>query len=413
MEKIVQTGNKIDFHIHSFASKHKESDNCVDNSTIQNVKVLVNKLNERKINMCSISDHDNFDYELYKRLKEEEGNGSIKKVFPAVEFSVVYSKKVLHIITIFNDFDDSKISKIQKEIFDIKKNKPKYDDKKKLAFSEKKFLDIIRNLGMDVVMIAHQKAPLSSKSTRKHDAKDLGEKKFNELVFLEYFESFEFKNKRNEIFNKYYMAKNKEKYKDKTLRFITGSDCHDWKQYPIENEDFYFTYLKCLPTFRGLAMAVTNVKRINYINNFYSQTDSYLKSIDLSINGKGYNVELSKGINVIIGDNSIGKSLLLHKITDYKYLKDDSKKDSYNQYLSDKNIKILTSIDCNNISRFDYQGAIRNMFESKNFDTNEIIKDFFPVEPLNNDYINKYKSEIDRYVSDLSNKEKVNIYGKN
>ena len=44
--------------------------------------------NQRKINMCSISDHDNFDFDIYKRLKQEENKGSIKKVFPAVEFSV-------------------------------------------------------------------------------------------------------------------------------------------------------------------------------------------------------------------------------------------------------------------------------------------------------------------------------------
>lgn len=124
MDKIIDSGNKVDFHIHSFASKHKESDDCVDLSKIENIDVLIGNLNDRKINMCSISDHDNFDFNLYKRLKKEEGKGSIKKVFPAVEFSVNYDKKVLHIITIFDDADEEKIKKIQNEIFDINNNKP-------------------------------------------------------------------------------------------------------------------------------------------------------------------------------------------------------------------------------------------------------------------------------------------------
>ena len=81
-------------------------------------------------------------------------------------------------------------------------------------------------------MIAHQKETLSSKKTRNHDVMSLGEEKFDELVFLDYFESFEFKRKRNEIFNKNYIEKNKEKYKDATLRFVTGSDCHIWAKYP-------------------------------------------------------------------------------------------------------------------------------------------------------------------------------------
>ena len=34
---------KFDLHIHSIASKYKESDGIVDNSTIDNAEVLLNK----------------------------------------------------------------------------------------------------------------------------------------------------------------------------------------------------------------------------------------------------------------------------------------------------------------------------------------------------------------------------------
>lgn len=86
IEKVIEKGNKVDFHIHSIASKHKENNDCVDLSTLDNMDLLINKLNKREINMCSITDHDNFDFNLYNRLKQEENKGSIKKVFPAVEF---------------------------------------------------------------------------------------------------------------------------------------------------------------------------------------------------------------------------------------------------------------------------------------------------------------------------------------
>ena len=190
IEKIIETGNKVDFHIHSIASKHKESDDCVDLSTLDNIDLLIEKLNQREINMCSISDHDNFDFNIYNRLKQEENKGSIKKVFPAVEFSVTYDKKVLHIITIFDDKDEGKIKKIQNEIFDTKNNKPFYDDVELNSFSENKYLNILKNIDLNVVMIAHQKETLSSKETRNHDVMTLGKEKFDELVFLDYFESF-------------------------------------------------------------------------------------------------------------------------------------------------------------------------------------------------------------------------------
>lgn len=413
IEKIIETGNKVDFHIHSIASKHKESDDCVDLSTLDNIDLLIDKLNQREINMCSISDHDNFDFNIYNRLKQEENKGSIKKVFPAVEFSVTYDKKVLHVITIFDDKDEEKIKKIRNEIFDIKNNKPFYDDIELNSFSENKYLNILKNIDLNVVMIAHQKETLSSKETRNHDVMSLGEEKFDELVFLDYFESFEFKRKRNEIFNKNYIEKNKEKYKDITLRFVTGSDCHDWSKYPKENDDFSFTYLKCLPTFRGLAMAVTNTKRINYVNNFYSTTDKCLDSINIEIDNNEYDIKLSKGINVIIGDNSIGKSLLIHKLTNYNYLNDQKIKDSYDEYLINNKIRINSSIPESNISKFNGQGSIRKMFENKTFDSDEFLNGFFPAEPLVSKYIEIYKSEIENYISILKNKEeKSNAFNK-
>lgn len=413
IEKIIETGNKVDFHIHSIASKHKESDDCVDLSTIDNIELLIEKLNQREINMCSISDHDNFDFNIYNRLKQEENKGSIKKVFPAVEFSVTYEKKVLHVITIFDDKYEERIKKIQNEIFDTKNNKPFYDDVELNSFSENKYLNILKNIDLNVVMIAHQKETLSSKETRNHDVMSLGKEKFDELVFLDYFESFEFKRKRNEIFNKNYIEKNKEKYKDATLRFVTGSDCHDWSKYPEENDDFSFTYLKCLPTFRGLAMAVTNTKRINYVNNFYSTTDKYLDSINIEIDNNKYDIKLSKGINVIIGDNSIGKSLLIHKLTNYNYLNDQKIKDSYDEYLKSNKIKINSSIPESSISKFNGQGSIRKMFENKTFDSDEFLNGFFPAEPLVSKYIEIYKSEIENYISILKNKEeKSNSFNK-
>lgn len=408
MEKIVETGMKIDFHIHSIASKHKESDDCVDLSTIDNIDVLIKKLNDRKINICSISDHDNFDIKIYQKLKNEENKGSIRKVFPSIEFSVSYDGKILHIITIFDDDgDENLIKKIQGEVFDSSKGVPLYDDQTLMAFSETKFLDIIKNIGLNVVMIAHQKETLSSTNVRNHDAKSLGDEKFDELVFIDYFESFEFKNRRNEIFNKYYIEKNKEKYKDNALRFITGSDCHNWNNYPIEDDEFAFTYLKCLPTFRGLAMSVTNVKRINFVNNFFSASDIFLPSLKLNIKQIPYEIALSKGINVIIGDNSIGKSLLIHKITNYAYLNDSTLKINYEDYLKENDISIISTISKDDISKFDGQGSIRKMFENKAFNADSFLKNFFPPKPIVKKFVDLYKDAVENYISNLINKKEL------
>lgn len=398
---IVESGVKVDFHIHSVASKHKEKTGKVDSSTIENLNILIQKLNDRKINMCSISDHDNFDIDIYKKLKEQENIGTIKRVLPAVEFSVKYDSKILHIITIFEDNDEEKLKKIQNLIFDVKTNKPFYDQKE--AFSEGKFLEIIKEIDLNVIMIAHQKETLSSKRIRNNDVMSLGKEKFDELVFLDYFESFEFKNKRNEIFNKYYIENNKENLKSEDLRFITGSDCHKWNEYPEEDEKFSFTYLKCLPTFRGLAMAVTNVKRIKLVNSFFTSSDNKTDNIRISINGKEKIIPLSRGINAIIGDNSIGKSLLIHKLTNYENLNNKKIEEKYEEYLIKNNIQINSTIEQDKIYRFDKQGAVREMFEKKTFNVKGFLNEYFPPIPNVEKYKTKVKDEIELYIQNIQN----------
>ena len=138
-----------------------------------------------------------------------------------------------------------------------------------MAFSEEKFLSILREIDIDTILIAHQKNSLSSRKPKKSDAKSVGSERFEEFIETDYFEAFEFRNRRNEIFNKAFLYNNK---REEDIRFITGSDCHDWRVYPKETSsdtsEFIFSYVKCLPTFRGLVIAITDHRRIKTVNSF-------------------------------------------------------------------------------------------------------------------------------------------------
>ena len=52
---------KVDLHIHSKTSEYKEADGYVDESNIENIDVLLSKLQENNINLISITDHNSFD----------------------------------------------------------------------------------------------------------------------------------------------------------------------------------------------------------------------------------------------------------------------------------------------------------------------------------------------------------------
>ena len=63
MEKVVDAGLKIDLHIHSIAS-HAKDGRKVANNTVENIPLLISKLSENKVNICAITDHDDFSYEM-------------------------------------------------------------------------------------------------------------------------------------------------------------------------------------------------------------------------------------------------------------------------------------------------------------------------------------------------------------
>lgn len=386
--KIVDKPLKIDLHIHSCYSKHKDG-NKVANNTLSNIDILIKKLNENSVNLCAITDHDYFDYNLYSKLKESENTGSIQKVLPGIEASVLLSgdnnSKVIHIITIFDDSNNEKLKDINSYLVDDNGN-PKYDANGKDAYKEETYLEFLRNIGLNVVLIAHQKnSPLSNGDLKQNDVSTLGKRAFDELVFADYFDSFEFRNKKNQVFNNIYMNHMKQLSLTSDVKFITSSDCHDWSIYPkIDKndniDDYPYTFLKCLPTFKGLVMAITDYRRISLNKSFFSQSSRCLKEIKYTINGCEKNIELSKGINVIIGDNSVGKSLLVHAITDWKKI-NSTLKDKYQKYLSSNKMNILTIIEESNIFGFDKQGEIRDNFTNGKLKAKTFLSKYFPPEP--------------------------------
>ena len=90
MDKIVKSGLKIDLHIHSCASGIKDGKK-VKHNIVQNLPILIRKLNAEGVNICAVTVHDVFSYEIYSGLKiAETQTGSIQKVLPGVEFSVCF-----------------------------------------------------------------------------------------------------------------------------------------------------------------------------------------------------------------------------------------------------------------------------------------------------------------------------------
>lgn len=364
MERIVTKPTKIDLHIHSAASivtKDKGKRQLADCDK-GHVNVLLRGLEAHGINMCAITDHDCFDKDLYFTLKEREGDGCLSKVLPGIEFSVSIragGKKptVVHIVAIFDDRHPDLIDGIAEVICD-ENGKPRYDDLNIGAFTEDGFTKVLRDIGLNAVLIGHEK---SAGQEAKRDVSSLGANCASEVILTEFVDAVEIRNKRRELDIKRLI----ETYPKDAVPFVVGSDCHDWATYPgREGGEISFSSLKCLPTFEGLLMAVTDPSRIKVGDcSFFSASSSKLGSLELSIDGKCFDIPLSPGINAIIGDNSIGKSMMIHRITGCRHVGDSKLIDGYEAYCAKEGISVDTLLPDAAEFKFDDQDSVRKTLE--------------------------------------------------
>ena len=102
---------KFDLHIHSNASKYKEGIGIVDNSTVENAEILLEKLQEFDVSLFSITDHNRFNKELYEKLDyllSTNDYGIVKGLLAGIEFDVQIDSDMgkCHIISIFDAKND-------------------------------------------------------------------------------------------------------------------------------------------------------------------------------------------------------------------------------------------------------------------------------------------------------------------
>ena len=182
---------KFDLHIHSIASKYKENSGIVDNSTVENIETLFKKLEENEVGLFSITDHNRFNVDLYKKIDEiiKEGDyPKVKGVLAGVEFDVKLDDEMnkCHIITIFDAMNqEENYKKIDKIITKYKLTKP--ED----FYSKEKFELILKEVGLDVILIACQRNDLN-KSDGKHNSLSESTREPEELIKAGYIDALEF-----------------------------------------------------------------------------------------------------------------------------------------------------------------------------------------------------------------------------
>lgn len=295
---------KFDLHIHSFASKYKESEGIVDASTIENVDILLQKLNDAEVALFSITDHNRFWPELYEKLDDLISIGQYPKVrglLAGVEFDVQIDPGMskCHIITVFDA--QNKKENYQKIYDAIEQHK--LEDQND-AYVKQDFEKLLREIGLDVILIACQRNSLD-RHNGNHNSLSEATMEPEELLLTGYINMLEFQRPNVEG-----ILKDNLKNVPVQVGLIMGSDCHEWMAYPnhhtgIGNPQFIHPRANILPTFKGLLMAVTSPEtRINQQEN---RNREYVQYIQIG----GKTISLTNGLIAVIGENGSGKSSLL------------------------------------------------------------------------------------------------------
>lgn len=300
----------IDLHIHSKASEYKEAQGVVENSDINHLDVLFDKLRNNKIDLISITDHNRFDPELYRAIDQMilySRPEYPKQIVAGVEFDVQLEKekKSCHVIAIFDaNNETSNYEKIANAINADRLEKPNE------YYTRDRFESILKRIGLPVILIAHQKSSLDRSDDRNRSLSASVEDPI-EYIYGGYISALEFSRPNQEG-----ILKSNLKDMPKLAPLLTGSDCHQWEYYPSKDNTSSVkckpTVVEVLPTFKGLHIAITSPE--NRIEPKSHTCEYPLKSF--SENGEEHS--LKNGLIAIIGENGSGKSTLMEFLAGQK-----------------------------------------------------------------------------------------------
>lgn len=294
---------RIDLHIHSKASSYKESAGIVDNSDIDHIDVLLAALAENGIDMLSITDHNRFDAELYRALDarlHDDDCALSATLLAGVEFDVRFQddRPAAHVIVIFNAQSGEDYDKIENAI-----SRHLLTDASD-CYTLTDFETVLKEVGLDTILIVHQHSGFGGNQRRR----SLGAATDDAIALYKfgYIDALEYNSPKVQGILRSELA-------DFELpqRMLIGSDCHQWSVYPKHDSTTgasvaFCARIRALPSFKGLLMALTSPETRMGVAEALMQP-SYCPSLSLC----GHSVELSPGINVIIGENGSGKTSIL------------------------------------------------------------------------------------------------------
>lgn len=205
------------------------------------------------------------------------------------------------------------------------------------------------------------------------------------------------------------LEKTKEYFKklgiNEFVNLVTCSDNYNPNIYPNgkDSNPFKPTWMLSKPTFNGLRLSLSEQSRLVYSAEKPKIWSENIKSIKHARDNIEIDVELTSGLNVIIGGSSSGKTLLVDSIV--KCLTNDVDSSIYSQFEIDKmKIDNPSGMIPHYLSQNYIMGVVNNVSEDK-IENIDIIKRVFPgdeeVKASINNGLRQFKKDIQELIKNV------------
>lgn len=186
------------------------------------------------------------------------------------------------------------------------------------------------------------------------------------------------------------------------INLVTCTDNYNPVKYPqsksAEASEFLPTWMLAEPTFEGLRLSLSENTRLIYSLTKPEYWAEYLKSVNLENDHIEIDVDLTAGLNVVIGDSSSGKTLFVDTVI--CKTKEDFSESNYVSYgVEGVNIDNPSGSIPHYINQNYIMGLIAN--NKNEIEKIDIIKKVFPDEEDVRDSIQNGLSKLKKDIKDL------------
>lgn len=389
----------VDIHIHTSDNPNKLNNSYDVKELLKNIK----KIAKNNQVLISLTDHNTINKNAYLELIKEDVNvllGAelhIKKYEDAPPY---------HCHIIFNlDINEENINSLNVKLDELYPDKKVRDEDKSTPNIEK-IINTFDNY--EFLLLPH-----GGQSHRTFDKATSKETKFDtsmeQSIYHNHFDGFTSRSSKG--------IENTKKYFEKLgikefVNLITCTDNYKPSIYPKtkskEAEEFIPTWMLAEPSFDGLRLSLSEESRLHYGTNPPQEWAKSISKVELSNEKIEINVEMTPGLNVVIGGSSSGKTLFVDSLV--RGLKKDFNGSKYKEF-NVKDIKIDNPTGV--IPYYISQNFIMSIIKDSKSDLKEIpiINKVFPeeietVESIRNS-LRKLKELIDMLLDSAQKLEQL------